>query len=106
MKKAEFKPLTSFSELSPDEMIKRSKAFYDKIKLRRTVREYDTREAPQEVIENALLAAGTAPNGANLQPWHCLCHAVEQFPWQCHSAKPALSLVGPSFAAKASQSWR
>jgi iodotyrosine deiodinase len=37
---------------------------------RRTVREFSERAVPREVIEECVRAAGTAPNGANLQPWH------------------------------------
>ncbi|CAN5717870.1 nitroreductase family protein [soil metagenome] len=37
---------------------------------RRTVREFSSRAVPREVIESCLLAAGSAPSGANLQPWH------------------------------------
>ena len=44
--------------------------FYKKIKQRRTVRDFSNRPVPKEIIENCLLAAGTAPNGANKQPWH------------------------------------
>lgn len=36
---------------------------------RRTVREFADRPVPREVIEAALLAAGTAPSGAHQQPW-------------------------------------
>lgn len=70
MKKYPFIPLPSYKELPTDEMIKRSREFYDHIKRRRTVRDYDTRTVPKEIIENAIRAAGTAPNGANMQPWH------------------------------------
>jgi nitroreductase len=66
----ELVPLTGYVEYSPDEMVSRAKDFYLDIKRRRTVREFSDREVPWSVIENALLAAGTAPNGANLQPWH------------------------------------
>jgi iodotyrosine deiodinase len=52
------------------EMIDRSSAFYQAIRLRRTVRDFDRRQVPNEVIVNAIKAAGTAPSGANLQPWH------------------------------------
>ena len=45
-------------------------AFYNEMRQRRTVRDFSDRAVPREVIENALRAAGTAPNGANLQPWH------------------------------------
>ncbi len=37
---------------------------------RRTVREFSARPVPREVIESCLSAAGSAPSGANLQPWH------------------------------------
>ena len=36
---------------------------------RRTVRHFSDRPVPREIIEECLLAAGTAPSGANLQPW-------------------------------------
>ncbi|MCH7515689.1 MAG: nitroreductase family protein [Bacteroidetes bacterium] len=65
-----FIPLNNYKESSPDEMIKRSKEFYDLIKQRRTVREFSDKPVPKEVINNCIRAAGTAPSGANLQPWH------------------------------------
>lgn len=64
-----FEPL-QFQEKSPDEMIATSKSFYLDMKRRRSVRAFSDRPIPNEVIKNALLAAGTAPNGANMQPWH------------------------------------
>ncbi len=59
-----------FKEQSPEEMVSSSEAFYLKVKSRRSVRDFSDRSIPEEVIKNALMAAGTAPNGANLQPWH------------------------------------
>jgi iodotyrosine deiodinase len=59
-----------FSEKTPDEMRERALEFYQQIKRRRTVREFSDRPVPREIIENALKAAGTAPSGANMQPWH------------------------------------
>ena len=54
----------------PDEtMIERSKTFLDLMIQRRTVRDFDTKSIPPEVIENALKTATTAPSGANMQPW-------------------------------------
>ena len=44
--------------------------FYNHIRTRRTVRDFAPTPIPRQVIEHALLAAGTAPSGANLQPWH------------------------------------
>jgi len=45
-------------------------AFYEAVSRRRTVREFSDRPVPRDLIETALAAAGTAPSGANLQPWH------------------------------------
>jgi nitroreductase len=51
-------------------MIARSRAFYEAVSRRRTCRFFSDAAVPREVIENAILAAGTAPSGANHQPWH------------------------------------
>jgi len=65
-----FSPLAGYEELSPEEMLRRSEQFYQRMKRRRTVRDYSPRTVPRAVIENCLRTAGTAPNGANKQPWH------------------------------------
>ncbi len=70
MREAIFVPLESYKELPQDEMKQKASEFYELVKRRRTVREFSSRAVPKEVIENCLLAAGTAPNGANKQPWH------------------------------------
>jgi nitroreductase len=63
-------PLPDFREYPAEEMQERARWFYEDISRRRTVREFDSRPVPKDVIENCLLAAGTAPSGANQQPWH------------------------------------
>ena len=55
---------------SEAELIERSAAFYEQMKVRRTVRDFSDRDVPREIIENCLKTAGTAVSGANLQPWH------------------------------------
>ena len=65
-----FIPHPSWQEYSAEEMQRRSLEFFNAIRQRRTVREFSSRPIPEGVIENALRAAGTAPSGANLQPWH------------------------------------
>jgi len=70
MTKAKFVPLPGYREYSPAEMQRRSAGFYADVQRRRTVRDFSERPVPREIIENCLLAAGTAPNGANMQPWH------------------------------------
>ena len=69
MTETKFKPL-EFTEKSAEEMVAISRSFYLDVKRRRTVREFSERPVPQDVIKNAILAAGTAPSGANMQPWH------------------------------------
>lgn len=63
-------PLKDFREYPADEMQRRAAEFLAEIRRRRTVREYSPQSAPDSVIESCLLAAGSAPSGANLQPWH------------------------------------
>ena len=59
-----------FSNQTLEEMSLNSKKFYDLIKRRRSVRDFKNDVINFEIIKNAILAAGTAPSGANLQPWH------------------------------------
>ena len=67
--KAVFQPF-SFIEYPPEEMTRRAADFRAQMQRRRTVRHFSDRPVPREVIEECILTAGTAPNGANLQPWH------------------------------------
>lgn len=63
-------PLPAYREFPPAEMIARAEAFRAELARRRTVRQFAARPVPRAVLECALRAAGTAPSGANLQPWH------------------------------------
>jgi nitroreductase len=60
----------SYREYPLEEMRHRASAFRTELQRRRTVRQFSDRPVPREVIEECLLAAGTAPSGANMQPWH------------------------------------
>ncbi len=70
MKKHQDLPLTDFIEYPVNEMINRSKTFYQEIRRRHSVRSFSDRPVPLEIIEECIRAAGTAPSGANHQPWH------------------------------------
>lgn len=70
MAESGFIPLPAYREYSIDETKRRASEFRSEAQRRRTVREFSSRPVPREVIEECLRAAGTAPNGANLQPWH------------------------------------
>lgn len=67
---APFVALTGYREFDTETMTRRAASFYEDVKRRRTVRDFSARPVPREVIESCVRAAGTAPNGANLQPWH------------------------------------
>lgn len=66
----EWEPLPDYRSYPTAEMAARASDFHANLVRRRTVRDFDSRPVPREVIESCLLAAGTAPSGANLQPWH------------------------------------
>jgi len=63
-------PLTTWREYPEQEMRERAASFRAELARRRTVRMFSDRPVPREVVEQCLLAAGSAPSGANLQPWH------------------------------------
>jgi iodotyrosine deiodinase len=67
---ARFVPYTQYRGYPVEEMRRRAASFSAELRRRRTVRHYAPRPVPRDVIESCLLAAGTAPNGANRQPWH------------------------------------
>lgn len=70
MTEPRFMPLAKREHLSDNEIRGRARAFAAEMQRRRTVREFSPRAVPRDVIEDCLLAAGTSPSGANLQPWH------------------------------------
>jgi nitroreductase len=61
--------LPAWREFPSAEMVERARSFYAEVARRRTVRDFESRTVPREVIEHCLRAAGTAPSGANQQPW-------------------------------------
>jgi iodotyrosine deiodinase len=65
-----FIPLENYPRYSEDDMRSRAKALYEQLKRRRTVRDFSADTVPRDVIEACIQTAGTAPSGANQQPWH------------------------------------
>ena len=66
----ETEPLATYRGFPEAQMLERAQSFSAELRRRRTVREFSDRPVSRAVIETCLLAAGSAPNGANLQPWH------------------------------------
>jgi iodotyrosine deiodinase len=63
-------PWVAYPAMTDDDRAARALAFYEHIATRRSCRQIGNAPVPREIIETAILAAGTAPNGANHQPWH------------------------------------
>ncbi|MEO9574274.1 MAG: nitroreductase family protein [Tateyamaria sp.] len=63
-------PIEGRAVVADEEMQQRASAFHEQISTRRTIRDFDTKPVPRSVIEACVAAAGTAPSGANQQPWH------------------------------------
>lgn len=89
--------------LTDQESIARARAMRDRLKQRRTRRYFSDEPVPREVIEAAIEAAGTAPNGANHQPWH---FAVVSSPDKKRAIRLAAEEEERNFyAGKASEEW-
>ena len=63
-------PLPDRVQLDEDASLAAAERFRDYMRKRHSVREYSTRPVPEAVIAACIAAAGTAPSGANHQPWH------------------------------------
>jgi iodotyrosine deiodinase len=63
-------PLPDRQEVDLPTMRARAEAFYAEVRRRHSLRRFDGRPVPRDVIATCIRAAGTAPNGANHQPWH------------------------------------
>lgn len=62
-------PYKLLKNLSDDELISKSNDIYESLNSRRSLRFFSEKSFPIEVIENIIMAASTAPSGANKQPW-------------------------------------
>ncbi|NBC23492.1 MAG: nitroreductase family protein [Gammaproteobacteria bacterium] len=70
MAEARFIPLPAYREYAVADMRDRARRFHEELERRRSVRDFSSRAVPREIIDDCLRAAGTAPSGANRQPWH------------------------------------
>ena len=93
----------SLPDLTDDERLRRAAEFRTEMATRRSCRMFSDRPVPREVIEQAVLAAGTAPSGANHQPWH---FAIVSSPELKHRIRLAAEEEERAFyAGKAGQEW-
>ena len=96
-------PLTDFIEYPQDEMLKRAQDNYQQVKRRHSIRAFSDRAVPQAIIEQCILAAGTAPNGANHQPWHFV--AINSPEIKAQIRQQAEALEQAFYAGRAGEEW-
>ena len=79
-------PLPHRREMDDDQALAEAQCFLDLMRQRHTVRDYCKRPVPEAVIQTAIAAAGTAPSGANQQPWHFVAVADPDMKAQIRAA--------------------
>jgi iodotyrosine deiodinase len=92
-----------FKARSEADMLACAQAFYEAMRTRRTVRDFSDRPVPRAIIETAILTAGTAPNGANHQPWHFT--VLGQGPLRARLREAAEAEERAFYAGKAGAEW-
>lgn len=103
MNKYETVPYSELPDYSDEERVARSRAFNEAIRTRRTCRMFSDAAVPRAVIEQTILAAGSAPSGANHQPWH---FAVISSPEKKRAIREAAETEEKEFyETKASAEW-
>lgn len=63
-------PLPDRADMDDEAMLDAAREFYATMRRRHSVRDFSARPVPRAIIEECVRAAGTAPSGANHQPWH------------------------------------
>jgi nitroreductase len=97
-----FSPL-NFTRYTELDMLERSRAWYDEVRQRRSVRAFSPEAVPLEIIENCLRSAGTSVSGANLQPWHFVVVSKPEIKTQIRLAAEAEERA--FYAVKAPEEW-
>lgn len=103
MEPANFIPLDGYQEYAPEEMLRRAQELFAEMRRRRTVRDFSERPVSRELIENCLRAAGSAPSGANKQPWTFVAVSDPQIKRQIRQAAEAEERE--FYERRASQEW-
>ncbi|MFT4956268.1 MAG: iodotyrosine deiodinase [Brevundimonas sp.] len=96
-------PLTGYPERSDEAMTSAATAFREHMSRRRTVREFSDRPVPRTVVEQAILTAGSAPSGANHQPWFFT--VIESAGARARIRQAAEAEEREFYAEKAPQEW-
>jgi nitroreductase len=103
MSRPGFVPFESYREYPPEDMLRRAADFRADMQRRRSIRQFAERPVPRAVIEECLRAAGTAPSGAHLQPWHFV--AVADPALKCRIREAAEEEERAFYHGRAPQAW-
>jgi len=96
-------PLEGYAELTEEQMRQRSQSVLNRLKMRRTIRDFSDKPVPKDVIETCLKVAGTAPSGANHQPWFFVAISNPDIKKQIRIAAEAEE--AEFYAGRASNEW-
>lgn len=92
-----------YTRPAPQEQRARSEEFLRRMRTRRSIRQFSTEPVPFALIANAVAAAGTAPSGANQQPWTFVVVADPAVKREIRAAAEAEEQV--SYAERMSEEW-
>lgn len=96
-------PLSGYAAIDDADSLARVSAFRTLMAARRTVRDFSDRPVPRAVVEQALLTAGSAPSGANHQPW--FFSVIESAEARARIREAAEAEEREFYATKAPQEW-
>jgi len=96
-------PLGDFPSYPVEEMQARATAFHTAMQSRRSVRSFSDKPVPKEIITQCVAAAGTAPSGANHQPWFFACAGSQDIKSQIRTAAEAEERE--FYSGRAAQDW-
>ncbi|HHK73797.1 MAG TPA: nitroreductase family protein, partial [Rhizobiales bacterium] len=103
MKPAEYVPLEGYERYHEDDMRSRIRAMADKLASRRSIRDFASTPVPRDIIETAIRTAGSAPSGANHQPWYFVAISNPDIKRKIRLAAEAEERA--FYAAKAGAEW-
>nr|WP_233341546.1 nitroreductase family protein [Robiginitomaculum antarcticum] len=95
--------LTGYDRRSEIEMQARAQAVLDTLLTRRSIRDFSDEPVPRDLIETCIRAAGTAPSGANHQPWHFVAISNSETKRQIRMAAEAEE--AEFYGGRASEEW-
>lgn len=87
------------------ESFARAQAFAASLARRRTVRDFSADPVSRAVVEQCLAAAGSAPSGANQQPWHFVAVGAEDGQLRRRLREAAEAEEREFYESRAPQAW-